>query len=36
MGTLVAQCRFGEDRFPVQEESESRCAMQLTVEEVPS
>ena len=35
-GTLVLQCRFGEDQFPVQEESESRCALQLTVEEVPS
>jgi hypothetical protein len=35
-GTLVEQCRFGEDQFPVVESSESRCALQLTIEEVQS
>ncbi len=33
-GTVVPACRFGEDRFPVEEEYESRCVVQLTVEEV--
>ena len=32
--TVVAQCRFGEDRFPMQEECESRCSLRLTLEEV--
>lgn len=35
-GNLVQPCRFGEDNFPMQEESESRCALKLTVEEVPA
>ena len=33
-GNVVAPCRFGEDRFPMMEECESRCAVRLTVEEV--
>ena len=33
-GTVVAQCRFGEDRFPMIEEGESRCSMQVTLEEI--
>jgi hypothetical protein len=33
-GTVVEQCRFGEDRFPMLEECESRCGVRVTVEEV--
>lgn len=33
-GTVVAQCRFGEDRFPKLEEYESQCSVRLTVEEL--
>ena len=33
-GTVVETCRFGEDRFPMLEESESRCGLRLTVEQV--
>ena len=33
-GTVVAPCRFGEDQFGTLEESESRCAVRVTVEEV--
>lgn len=33
-GTVVEKCRFGEDRFPMVEHCESRCSLQLTVEEV--
>ena len=33
-GTVMPQCRFGEDRFPMVEECESRCALQLSVEQV--
>jgi len=33
-GAVLTQCRFGQDRFPMQEEGESRCALWLTVEEV--
>ena len=33
-GTVVEQCRFGEDRFPMMEHCESRCSLRLTVEEV--
>jgi len=35
-GAIVPLCRFGEDRFPMQEECESRCSLRLTVEEVRS
>lgn len=35
-GTVIPQCRFGEDRFPMLEECESRCSLRLTVEEVPA
>ncbi|MBI3667251.1 MAG: DUF2460 domain-containing protein [Acidobacteria bacterium] len=34
-GMVTANCRFGEDQFPMQEASESRCSLRLTVEEVP-
>ena len=33
-GAVIEQCRFGDDRFPMLEECESRCSLQLTVEEV--
>jgi hypothetical protein len=33
-GEVVPACRFGEDRFPVQQECETRCSLELTVEEV--
>ena len=33
-GLVVEKCRFGEDRFPMVEHCESRCSLQLTVEEV--
>ncbi len=32
-GAVVTRCRFGEDRFPMLEECESRCSLRLTVEE---
>jgi hypothetical protein len=32
-GTVIPACRFGEDRFPMVEECESRCAVRVTVEE---
>jgi hypothetical protein len=32
-GTVIEQCRFGEDIFPMREEGESRCSLQLTIEE---
>jgi hypothetical protein len=35
-GAVVANCRFGEDEFPVREEGESRCSLRLTLEEVPA
>jgi hypothetical protein len=33
-GAVVPACRFGEDRFPMVEEFESRCALRVTVEEI--
>ena len=33
-GTIVPQCRFGEDRFPSLEEYESRGSVRVTVEEI--
>jgi hypothetical protein len=33
-GTVISQCRFGEDQFPMTEKYESQCAVQLTVEEL--
>lgn len=33
-GTIVPECRFAEDRFPMLEECESRCTLRVTVEEV--
>ena len=33
-GAVIPQCRFAEDRFPMLEECESRCSVQLAVEEV--
>ena len=33
-GTVIAACRFGEDRLGVVEEYESRCGVRVTVEEV--
>ncbi len=33
-GAVVPACRFGEDRFPVEETYESRCSLRLTIEEI--
>ena len=33
-GTVIPQCRFGEDQFGVVEECESRCHLKVVVEEV--
>lgn len=33
-GTIVTPCRFGEDRFPTLEHCETRCSVNVTVEEV--
>ncbi len=33
-GAIISQCRFGEDRFGVIEECESRCYLKVTVEEI--